>query len=84
MDSRVIDDEGTDVTVEITGRHNLTPNPSANWPGKNGYVPVVPSDAEIESSVFEAEYVEEGEDEEKEISYVALLAASGMFALILQ
>lgn len=47
-------------------------------------MPIAPNDAEIESSVFEAEYVEEGEDEEKEISYVALLAASGMFALILQ
>ena len=46
-------------------------------------MPIAPNDAEIESSVFEAEYVEEGEDEEKEISYVALLAASGMFALIL-
>lgn len=30
MDARVIDDEGTDATVEITGRHNLTPNSSAN------------------------------------------------------
>ena len=47
-------------------------------------MPIAPNDAEIESSVFEAEYVEEGEDEEKEISYVTLLAASGMFALILQ
>ena len=45
---------------------------------------LVPGDGEPETIVTEAEYIEEGEEEEKETSYQAKLSESGLFVLILQ
>ena len=45
---------------------------------------LVPGDGEPGTIVTEAEYIEEGDEEEKETSYQAKLSESGLFVLILQ
>lgn len=45
---------------------------------------LVPGDEALEAMVSEAEYVEEGEEEEKKTSYQTVLAEGGLFVLVLQ
>lgn len=82
----IIDGEETDITADIPSLtawfnaeviRELTEKEAAQCL-------LVPGDETQEATVSGAEYAEEGEEEEKESSYQAALAVSGLFALVLR
>ena len=82
----IIDGEETDITDEVS---SLTAWFDAQAirelaEGESAQCLLVPGDGEPEEAVSTAEYVEEGEGEDKETSYQAKLSESGLFVLMLQ
>ena len=81
----VIDGKETDITAEtsLTAWFDAKAI-RALAEGETAQCLLVPGDGEPEEAVSTAEYVEEGEGEDKETSYQAKLSESGLFVLMLQ
>ena len=81
----VIDGKETDITAEtsLTAWFDAKAI-RALAEGETAQCLLVPGDGKPEEAVSTAEYVEEGEGEDKETSYQAELSESGLFVLMLQ
>ena len=81
----VIDGKETDITAEtsLTAWFDAKAI-RALAEGDTAQCLLVPGDGKPEEAVSTAEYVEEGEGEDKETSYQAKLSESGLFVLMLQ
>ena len=81
----VIDGKETDITAEtsLTAWFDAKAI-RALAEGETAQCLLVPGDGKPEEAVSTAEYVEEGEGEDKETSYQAKLSESGLFVLMLQ